>query len=61
MLCLCLRISSILMILWPSEVDDETHIFTFTMVISLPVLPMKGQAVSQAELLNAERFEHIDS
>ncbi len=25
------------------------------------VLPMKGQAVSQAELLNSERFEHIDS
>ena len=25
------------------------------------VLPMKGQAVAQADLLNAERFEHIDS
>ena len=25
------------------------------------VLPMKGQAVSQGDLLNAERFEHIDS
>ncbi len=25
------------------------------------VLPMKGQAVSQADLLNAEQFEHIDS
>ena len=25
------------------------------------VLPMNGQAVSQADLLNAERFEHIDS
>ena len=25
------------------------------------VLPMKGQAVSQADLLNSERFEHIDS
>ena len=25
------------------------------------VLPMKGQAVAQADLLNSERFEHIDS
>lgn len=25
------------------------------------VLPMKGQAVSQAELLNAEHYQHIDS
>ena len=25
------------------------------------VLPMKGQAVSQAELLNAEQYQHIDS
>lgn len=25
------------------------------------VLPMKGQAVAQADLLNLERFEHIDS
>ena len=25
------------------------------------IVPMQGQAVSQADLLNAERFEHIDS
>lgn len=25
------------------------------------VLPMKGQAVSQAELLNSEHYQHIDS
>ena len=25
------------------------------------VLPLQGQAVSQAELSNSERFEHIDS
>ena len=25
------------------------------------ILPMKGQAVSQAELLNAEHYQHIDS
>ncbi len=25
------------------------------------VLPIKGQAVTQADLLNSERFEHIDS
>ena len=25
------------------------------------IVPMQGQAVSQADLLNSERFEHIDS
>ena len=49
------------MILWPNEVDDETHIFTFTMVTKLPRVANANPAVSQADLLNAERFEHIDS
>ena len=35
-LCLWLRISNTLMILWYSEVDNETNIFMFSMVISLP-------------------------
>ena len=30
-------------------------------LLSCLVLPMQIQAVSQADLLNAERFEHIDS
>ncbi len=31
------------------------------LLLACLVLPMKGQAVAQAELLNSERFEHIDS
>ena len=31
------------------------------MVISLPRIAYEGQAVAQADLLNSERFEHIDS
>ena len=31
------------------------------LLLACLVLPMKGQAVSQADLLNAEQFEHIDS
>mgnify|MGYP001742302209 FL=1 len=31
------------------------------LLLACLVLPMKGQAVAQADLLNSERFEHIDS
>ena len=36
------------------------YLFSLWLLVCL-VLPMKGQAVSQADLLNSERFEHIDS
>ncbi len=33
----------------------------FLWLLGCLIAPMQGQAVSQADLLNSERFEHIDS